>query len=66
MRRDTELKPHNLTLSQALPLNHNQATLGKLFPFAGLGFLCKMETIMDTCLFYPAMIVYRVTRESAF
>lgn len=51
--------PHHLTLSQALPLNHYQATSGQLFPFAGRGFLiCKMETLMDTCLFYPAMIVY--------
>lgn len=53
--------PHHLTLSQAPPLNHHQATSGQLFPFAGCGFLiCKMETLMDTCtcLFYPAMIVY--------
>lgn len=50
--------PHHLTLSQAPPLNHHQVTSGQLFPFAGRGFLiCKMETLMDTCLLYSAMIV---------
>lgn len=34
--------PYHLTLSQALPLNHYQATSGQMFPFAGCGFLiCK-------------------------